>query len=495
MIMKLLFKYLNLKIAVLAIFMVSCSDNLDLSPTSVISNASFWKTEDNAIGGNNAMYVYLRAQAAKNLFLFGEARGETVGSGVQGLDGRDAYYYNQLNASNAGPNWQGMYTIVHHANLILKYVPNIPFSSETSKNNILAQAYAMRAYVYFCMVKTWGALPLVTEPTEDFSPAAIQKERSSVEEVFSLIKKDIDLAKGLFAGNTFTTGRNMWSRPALNALKGDVYLWTARRLGGNQADFAVALEALNEAKTADVSLLDNYSSIFEYTNKGNNEILFAVNFKQNEVTDNDYANMYFPPTYIPADMDSETSAALGVAAGLNTWAPAEAFRSQFTSDDQRKNGTFREIYSAATGTRKFFGSFNVKFRGFINAGARLFLDDYVVYRYADVLLMIAEAKNAIGEDPSPEMNQVRQRAYQASFVNHKFVSGTREENDEAILKERMLELGLEGKRWWDLLRFGKAFEKVASLKERTGQDYLLLFPIPESTLSLESKVKQNPGYN
>ncbi|MDQ6481010.1 RagB/SusD family nutrient uptake outer membrane protein [Dyadobacter sp. LHD-138] len=493
--MKLISKYLNLKIAVLAIFMVSCSDNLDLKPTSVISNASFWKTEDNATGGLNGMYVNLRAQATKNLFLLGEARSETVGSGVQGLDGRDAYYLNQLNATNAGPNWQGMYTIVHHANLILKYVPDIPFSSEASKNNILAQAYAMRAYVYFCMVKTWGALPIVTEPTEDFSPEAIQKERAPVESVFALIKKDIDAAKDLFSNNSFAAGRNMWSKPALNALKGEVYLWTAKRLAGGQADFAVALGALNEVKAADVSLLDNYSSIFEYANKGNKEILLAVNFKQNEVTDNDYANMYFPATYIPKDMDSETSAALGVAAGLNTWAPAEAFRSQFTSDDQRKNGTFREIYSSVTGTRKFFGSFNVKFKGLINAGARLFLDDYVVYRYADVLLMIAEAKNAMSQDPAVEINLVRKRAYQTNFAMHEFVSGTKDANDEAILKERMLELGLEGKRWWDLLRFGKAFEKVASLKDRNTQDYLLLFPIPESTLSLESKVKQNPGYN
>nr|WP_295922321.1 RagB/SusD family nutrient uptake outer membrane protein [uncultured Dyadobacter sp.] len=493
--MKSITKSIHLKIAVLAIFMASCSDSLDLKPTSVISNASFWKTEDNATGGLNGMYVTLRAQAAKNLFLLGEARSETVGSGVQGLDGRDTYYLNQLNATNAGPNWQGLYTIVHHANLILKYVPGIAFASETSKNNVLAQAHAMRAYVYFCMVKTWGALPIVLDPTEDFSPEAIQKERSPVEAVFDLIKKDIGQAQALFPGNAFAAGRNMWSKPALLSLKGDVYLWTAKRLNGGQADLTTALEALNEVKTADVALLDQYSSIFEYANKGNKEILLAVNFKQNEVTDNDYANMYFPATYIPADMDGETSAALGVAAGLNTWAPAEALRSQFTSDDQRKNGTFREIYSSVSGTRKFFGSFNVKFRGFVNAGARLFLDDYVVYRYADVLLMTAEAKNALGQDPAAEINLVRKRAYQANFATHQFVSGTRQANDEAILKERLLELGLEGKRWWDLVRFGKAFEKVPSLKGREDKDYLLLFPIPQSTLSLESKVKQNPGYN
>ena len=69
------------------------------------------------------------------------------------------------------------------------------------------------------------------------------------------------------------------------------------------------------------------------------------------------------------------------------------------------------------------------------------------------------------------------------------------ENDQAILKERLLELTVEGKRWWDLIRFNKAFDLVPSLASRPVDNNLLLFPIAESTLSLEPKVKQNLGYN
>ncbi len=128
------------------------------------------------------------------------------------------------------------------------------------------------------------------------------------------------------------------------------------------------------------------------------------------------------------------------------------------------------------------------------SGVRNFIDDVPIYRYSDVLLMKAEAKNALGQDPSTEINLVRARAYGANFNNYQFVNGTIAQNDDAILKERLLELTLEGKRWWDLVRFGKAFDLIPSLNSRKGQDHLLLFPISESVLSLEPKVKQNPGY-
>src|SRR5699024_1438747 len=136
----------------------------------------------------------------------------------------------------------------------------------------------------------------------------------------------------------------------------------------------------------------------------------------------------------------------------------------------------------------------VKFKGTVDGGARLFLDDVILYRYADILLMIAEAKNALGQDPSAEINQVRRRAYGSDYSDHVFVSGSKEANNEAILQERLRELAFEGKRWWDLVRFGKAFELVPSLQDNQGDEYLLLWPIPESTLSHNNKIEQNPGY-
>lgn len=492
-------KKINLKIILLALILsgISCTEKLNLNPVSQISNATFWKTEDDANGALYGMYVRLREQTVSNYFIWGEARSETMARSPGGADGKDVYYENRLTSINSGPTWQGLYRIVHDANLILKYVPGIAFTSETNKNKILAQARTMRAFVYFVLVRTWGEVPIVTEPTEGYSAESIQKERAKKEEIFALIKSDLAEAEKLFPDNNFNTGRYLWMKPALYALKADVFLWTAKKMSGGQADFEVALNALNEVEKSDVALLDNFGRIFDFDNKGNKEVVMAVRYQDIEAPENEYRNMYTYPNLTPTNIDQETKDALGVLVGsYSVWSPSATVRSQFTVDDQRKNASFIEIYTnEANGTKAYYSSVVYKFNGVVISGVRKFIDDIVLYRYADVLLMKAEAKNALGQDPSPEINKVRQRAYGSSFTKHTYVNDTKVKNDEAILKERLLELAFEGKRWWDLARFDKAFELVPSLKPQVGKNYLMLFPISETTLSLEPKVVQNEGYN
>ena len=138
--------------------LVSCSDELNVKSTSVITNSSFWQSEDDVNGALNGMYFQLRSAAAMNLYLLGEARSEILTYGTVGQGGYDIYYFNSLTSANAGPGWQQFYTIVNTANLILKYSSSISFKSESSRNKILAQAYATRAFVYFVMTRTWGDL-------------------------------------------------------------------------------------------------------------------------------------------------------------------------------------------------------------------------------------------------------------------------------------------------------------------------------------------------
>lgn len=475
---------------------LSCTENLNLTPTSDISGASFWKTESDARGGLYGMYVRLRAQAQTNFFLWGEGRSEVMDFGIEGAANLQRYFQNTLDPVFAGPNWLGLYTIVHDANLILKNVPAIPFASEPEKASILAQAHATRAFVYFIMVRTWGDVPLVLEPTEGYDPTQPQKSRSPKADVFASIKKDLEDALRLFPDNSFPAGRSVWSKPAVNAMKAEVFLWTGKREGGGAADFTTALAALDAITGTDVALLDNFGSIFDYTNKGNREILMAVRFLDREVGNNGYSTMYIRDDQIPATASAATKALIQTGGGGNNWSPSATVRRQFNSDDQRKNASLVEIFTtnATTGQETYFGSVVVKFNGFVLAGLRNFLDDVVLYRYGDVLLMRAEAKNALGQDPTTEMNLIRRRAYGANFARYAFVNGTRAQNDEAILQERLLELIFEGKRWWDLVRFGKAFEKVPSLQSRAGRDFLLLFPISETTRNLSPTITQNPGY-
>ena len=475
--------------------MASCAEELAPDPTSVITTNSFWKTEGDAQGALVGMYVNLREVATRDLYYLGEARSDMLAMGTVGEGGWAKYYRNTLNPTDAGPSWQSFYTLVNSANLIIKYVPDIAFTSEDTKNDILAQAYTMRAFTYFVMVRSWGAIPLRTEPLEGFDAETTQKERTPVEEIFDLIKQDLDQALQLFPDNEFPEGRNMWSKPAANALKANVYLWTGKRLNGGESDFSTALSALNEVETADVALLPDYESVFDYANKGNEEIVMAVRFEQFETGNNYFFDMFLITSALPTNINDSTRNVLLPIGGNNIVVPSESVKEQFTEDDTRRDASFFEIYTQnEDGTSSFFTTVVLKGAGTEVSGARLFLDDVILYRYADVLLMKAEAKNALGQDPSPEINQVRQRAYGDNFDDHTFVSGSQQENDEAILRERLLELAFEGKRWWDLIRFGKALEIVPSLQDKANPEHFLLFPLSNEILSLEPTVTQNPGY-
>ena len=148
-----------------------------------------------------------------------------------------------------------------------------------------------------------------------------------------------------------------------------------------------------------------------------------------------------------------------------------------------------------------------KFSTLEGSNERSWYDDYPIYRYADALLLLAEAKALLGEDPSTEINAVRERAYGSEYFNaHKnevaypndkgsfyndnpFEAGD-ENVMEAILKERLREFFFEGKRWYDLRRFGKDYV----LKYTTAQESRLLWPINEGALTNNPALKQTPGY-
>src|SRR5674476_1195621 len=146
----------------------SCSEILDVTPTSVITTSSFWRTEDSAVGALNGMYVDLRSMS-EAIYVDGEQRSEVFEGGVYGSGGHNLFVNDLSGDQPNHSDWRGFYRIINSANLLLKYVPGIPFKSEMSKNSILAQAYTMRAFVYFVMTKTRGDLILRTEPTESSS--------------------------------------------------------------------------------------------------------------------------------------------------------------------------------------------------------------------------------------------------------------------------------------------------------------------------------------
>jgi hypothetical protein len=476
-----------------SIFVTSCDEWLDQSPVSTITTGSFWKTENDAKGVLNGMYLEVRGFTDFELYTWGECRSDMYGAATVG-ENYAKYYNNTINKSDPGPNWYNLYRTMNYANLLLKYVPVMTFTVENDKKSILAQAYTMRAWLYFVITRTWGDAVIVTEPMESYDPKSVMKTRSPKSEVFVRIKEDIEEALKLFPNSDFSTGRFRWNKIGALVLKADVYLWTAKTMNEGIADLQSALSALNEIKPAsNLGLLSKFSDVFDYTKKGNNEVIMVSRFQAPpETSDNFYGVMYLNQVPNVTDDVKSIIGAVGTGnAGNSIMQIRKEIRDQFTTDDQRRDGTFYEVYLR---DGSFLSAIAMKGRGYVDGGLRRFADDIVIYRYADVLLLKAEIKNALGQDPTAEISEIRNRAYGANVVNHFFVNGTKDENDAVILKERLLEFAAEGKRWWDLVRFDKVFDFAPSYIGKSKDPNVYLWPVGTAVISREPLIEENPGW-
>ena len=145
------------------------------------------------------------------------------------------------------------------------------------------------------------------------------------------------------------------------------------------------------------------------------------------------------------------------------------------------------------GKLELVGVYPHKYWGVMNGSTRVRCDDYPIYRYSDLLLMLAEAKVLLGEDPATEINRVRRRAfgdaYDASTVGFPNQEVDKRPAD-AVLQERLFEFMLEGKRWYDLRRFGDSYV----LDYTPAEPARLLWPINQGALTNNPLLKQTVGY-
>ena len=161
--------------------------------------------------------------------------------------------------------------------------------------------------------------------------------------------------------------------------------------------------------------------------------------------------------------------------------------------DQRIAGSFKILYSN-TSPYAVRGVLLTKWLGSTSGTSQVYNNDYPVYRYADVLLLMAEAKAKLGEDPSFEINQIRQRAYGSGYTP--YVNGSIDQNLNAILEEYLREFIGEGRRWWALRRAGDqyVYANINPAYLSPTSTAKLLLPISMSMLNNDPLLKQTPGY-
>lgn len=132
----------------------------------------------------------------------------------------------------------------------------------------------------------------------------------------------------------------------------------------------------------------------------------------------------------------------------------------------------------------------------MDGSVRIADNDIPVYRYADVLLLLAQAKNLLNENPSTEINLIRERAYGSNYDAsiHGYINSSKAQNANAILDERYKEFIAEGKRWWDLRRAGDQYVFDNNQYLDQSQQYMLVLPITLDMIGRNPMLEQTKGY-
>ena len=263
------------------LFFSSC--NLDLKPESELTYNGFWDTEEAAKAAQIGIYSKYRDYNS-TLWQMGEVRSDIWGGITIETPSSEDLIKNNISSTVVHfSNWANFYGLLHYVNDFLKNAPNVTFKSETEKNHMLGQVYGIRAQIYYTLVKAYGDVPINTDPLLEVDLLKLKKKRSPKAEVMALIKSDIAKSLEYFGtNNTLWVNKKIyWSKAATLALKGDVYLWSGKVLGGGNADFTEAKNALNSITGFE---LVSYDKLWGQANENNNEFIFAFDYQLDQAS-------------------------------------------------------------------------------------------------------------------------------------------------------------------------------------------------------------------
>ena len=385
--------------------------------------------------------------------------------------------------------WGWMFAGVNRANYIMEFQNKTEFSG---KENVLAQARFLRAYYYFELVKWFGDVPLVVDQRFLFGDQ-FNVDRTPKEQVYAQIEIDL-----LYAAENLPYVQSQLGRVtkgAAQALLGKVYLY--------QDKFGAAALVLEDLiNSGPYDLVADYTTLFENDNENSIESVFEVQYADLEGAG------------FGCLQCSEGNVAVGFNgirnyngplfdSGFSFNVPTQEVVDAFESDDPRIDTAILDINAWATSTGATFGTgnehtgyYNRKYiarQGDSNIGDQNLTNpnNYRAIRYADVLLMAAEALNrgSIADDRAQNyLNLVRQRAF--GDMDHNITSSG-STLTEAIYNERRVELVGEGHRFFDLVRTGRAASEIDGFMSGKHE----VFPIPQIEIELTgNRWAQNTGY-
>lgn len=486
----------------------SCKKYLDLKPQDGIIRENFWKTKEQVAAAVNGIYASLLGFGTEKplpeyFFLWGELRGDmlTPGIGVTNEE-LDIMSVNIL-ATNSLTNWRAVYRTINYCNTVIDFAPQVPANDPTfspeALNAYLAEAKALRALMYFYLVRSFRDVPLVLKSTSSDEQLE-QLPKSTGAEVLDQIVKDLGEAEksAVLTYNNQAFDKGRITRYTVNAIQADVYLWMEK-----YAEAIVACDKIiNSGK---FGLVEGNSSWFNtvFVNGNSNEGIFEIQFDRQKLN-SFYAMFRTRPRFIAASFVVDPEDGLYRADKLDE-----------TNKDIRGDG-------AAV---RFGDGLIWKYVGIDNSSLRAQEESFahwIVYRFADILLIKAEALalTGKGQQALDIVARIRERGH-ALKTGGSSGNGTERIIDPSntveildyILEERAREFAFEGKRWYDILRNAKRnnykdnLELLLNMVSRTAppdrQQSAIAkyrdpnshyFPIFEYELQTDKNLVQNPFY-
>lgn len=498
----------------------SCKKVIDLYPQSNLNTGTYYSNLDEVKSALNGCYNGMQ-RSLSNEWQFTELRSDNSKMGAPGSTASANRDLSDLDMFIPSPSqqqiynyWLATYNNIRNINIVLQKLGvvydatagtftlntiSIPIT-EADRKQLAGEAMFIRAYHYFNLVRLFGGVFLVHEPITP--AAALQMNRASAEDIYKLIQAD--LVNGAAYMN------NLKFNQILAANQGRATSWAAKGLLakvyltlGRKTD---AIPLLQDVITnSGYSLQAVYANVFSISNEMNSEILFAVRYKAGGIG----LGSHFGNTFAP--IGSGSAVINGDGDGLN-YPTAEL--DTLTNGDLRKP-TLIGVYGTGTAAKwyvkKFLSPVTV-----VDDGE----SDWPVLRYADILLMLAEAQG-YGQASIDLINSVRVRA---GLPNYTLTSlSTVALFEQALSTERRIEFAFENQRWFDLVRFNTTLTTVTaeqSIKDHYADEYYshyrlylpptptlaelqgyitrdkLLLPIPQREIDNNTQlvIPQNPGY-
>ncbi|MDX1906249.1 MAG: RagB/SusD family nutrient uptake outer membrane protein [Bacteroidia bacterium] len=488
----------------LALPLTGCDGFLEKEPLTSVTTANFYQTEEDALRALTAAYATLQfdgqlAPAGHFRWFWGDIVSDDADKGGSGPN--DVAALARLEAFEGRPanelltsEWRADYDGIYYANVVLEYVPAIDMDPFL-RARILGEAQFIRAYMYYQLVTVFGGVPLVTRT---LSPSEDQIPRATEAEIWAQIETDLLTAIPELPLKTeyAATDLGRITKGAAQGLLLKAYVWQQKWSDA----VAVAAELTSSGQ---YSLASSYRDIFTLAGENGPESVFEIQYMNR--SNGDWGR------FEEGTLTNVFQRARGDFGGYGFNLPTQDLVDEFEPGDPRLGFTvFKE--GDAMGDRGIFTPDKTGYphpyyarKYFISRAEEAPTGDANVngpsndrvIRYADVLLLYAEAAYHTGNEGLARslVNQVRARARGTSTTALPNITASGPALLDAIYHERRVELAMEGHRFFDLVRTGRAGSVMRALGFNFVDGVHEKFPIPEQEIQLSNgTITQNPGY-